>query len=506
VIRIKADDRMAYLPAAPGAADLVVRANATAFAGKTAEAKQRIQVKQIEVKIEPASSQMRTESTASFVAVAYNATNPRVTWSASAGSIDANGNYTAPAQPGTYTLTAASVSNAQRKATATVEVKSGVVVRLDPASATLEPGAHKTFLATVEGATNTAVQWSATAGSITSDGVFTAPNALGTTVTVTARSVQDPDATGTATVRVDTAASGYTIALIDPFGYNRGMTSKDFGVNRNGQVAGTTIGGVLPVAFLWQNGQTTSIHAALASEQSVAAAINDAGQVAGGLRNPDQGDYRAFRWQGGQASAFSPSGSEGRGINNAGDVVGSSGMPAIWRDGQFSLLPTPSGTTSGAALDISDAGQIVGYVYGSSGRAVLWENGQMIELPELYSVTAINNAGQVAGTSSGGRAAIWQNGQMTDLGSLGGSASAASDINDAGQVVGQSRTADGKCHPFLWQGGKMIDLTTLVPSSLGLNIDCSSNLELKSVAISNAGHILILRAYSAGAVLLTPKQ
>ena len=46
----------------------------------------------------------------------------------------------------------------------------------------------------------------------------------------------------------------------------------------------------------------------------------------------------------------------------------------------------------------------------------------------------------------------------TGLGTLGGSSSVATDINERGQVVGISRTASGEQHVFLWQRGKMTDL------------------------------------------------
>jgi titin len=80
---------------------------------------------------------------------------------------------------------------------------------------------------------------------------------------------------------------------------------------------------------------------------------------------------------------------------------------------------------------------------------------------------SINNAGQVVGDAdTSGNAAfhgfLYQNGSMTDLGTLGGTSSVAVGINSAGQVVGGAyRSGNAAFHGFLYQNGSMTDLGTL---------------------------------------------
>ncbi|GAB3447041.1 hypothetical protein NX773_11440 [Massilia solisilvae] len=68
----------------------------------------------------------------------------------------------------------------------------------------------------------------------------------------------------------------------------------------------------------------------------------------------------------------------------------------------------------------------------------------------------INAYGQVAGTmlvSGGSHAFLFSGGTLTDIGTLGGSSSEAARMNDYGQVVGRSSTADASWAPFIYSGG-----------------------------------------------------
>lgn len=76
-----------------------------------------------------------------------------------------------------------------------------VSVAISPTSVTLSPGMAQQFSAIVTGTTNSAVTWSATGGTISSSGLYTAPTVAGTYV-VKATSVVDTTKSASATINV----------------------------------------------------------------------------------------------------------------------------------------------------------------------------------------------------------------------------------------------------------------------------------------------------------------
>jgi hypothetical protein len=148
----------------------------------------------------------------SFTAAVQNTSDTDVTWyvnqvnggSSSTGTITSTGVYTAPTVTSqtVFTVTAVANANTSITASAAVTVTPAVSVTLNVHTASVKTGQSQQFIATVINTPNTAVTWQVNGivggntmlGTITTGGLYTAPNSVPTpaTVTVTAVSVADP--------------------------------------------------------------------------------------------------------------------------------------------------------------------------------------------------------------------------------------------------------------------------------------------------------------------------
>jgi probable HAF family extracellular repeat protein len=95
----------------------------------------------------------------------------------------------------------------------------------------------------------------------------------------------------------------------------------------------------------------------------------------------------------------------------------------------------------------------------------------------------LNEAGEVVGgaTTSGDasfHATLWRNGESVDLGTLEGDCASIALANNArGQIIGESYSCDGtQQRTFLWDGGAMIDLNTVISVGSNLQLAWATNI------------------------------
>src|SRR6185437_2271694 len=181
----------------------------------------------------------------------------------------------------------------------------------------------------------------------------------------------------------------------------------------------------------------------------------------------------AFKWQRGKltdlgalpgnnsSAVFQVNGSGvGTGMSETGALDPNTGYPAenavLFKNGSVINLGTLPGGHEGQATAINDRGQVAGFA----------DNG----VPDPVSMFGPVNGPGDPGWVTQSRSFIWQDGKMQDLGTLGGPDALMTTLNARGQIAGDSYTnatpnpANGgvpTTHPFLWQDGHMRDLGTL---------------------------------------------
>jgi probable HAF family extracellular repeat protein len=202
---------------------------------------------------------------------------------------------------------------------------------------------------------------------------------------------------------------------------------------------------------------------------SEAYAINDEGQVVGISDNFDGSETHAFFYSDGtmhDLGTFGGTFSQAFAINNIGQVVGNADQPFV--PGQRGITDAFLSNNGGALVDL---GTLPGF--GPDSTAF-----------------DINDRGQIAGESESAnpikREAFLYDPDtgMHDLGTLG-VGSYALGINDQGQVVGYNELQGGSSAAFLDTGGVMTDLNTLLPPNADWVL-------IRALDINDKGQILTI--------------
>ncbi|WP_374675994.1 hypothetical protein [Ideonella sp.] len=241
------------------------------------------------------------------------------------------------------------------------------------------------------------------------------------------------------------ATTTYSLTILENHGNIEGQRSSALGISRKGVAVGQSIASDEDqiVAVRWSASGVAEALPRIGTGNNAAIAANDRGQVLG-VVDP---------------------------------TPGANGVPVLWEsDGSWAYLtPLVEGGLS-TASGINKKGQIVG----SSQReprgpylAVNWRKGAppnpYPNVPGAYgsAATAVALNGWVGGYTmfslSEQRATVWKDRVPTDLGTLGGTSSAVTAINDVGYAVGWSRGfGNNNTRPFILKGGNsLVELPTL---------------------------------------------
>lgn len=258
-----------------------------------------------------------------------------------------------------------------------------------------------------------------------------------------------------------------------------GANSVAYAINDRGEVVGTSQTATrMWRAFLWTPTGGMRDLGALSGLNSEALDINENGVVVG--TDNTTGDRRAFRWTAGAGMSYLPvpvvgGTSAAYGVNNAGEVVGwtarcfsCSGAAAHWdaAGSHTQIHPPFFGYIDSRALDINDAGQVVGYAYGSRARPFIWPAPDGDQPACALSggdgrAQGISNTGEIVGVGSTSfstspvysrpvRCRMPQFAVGQELARPSGEEGSVEKVNDSGFAVGSIRNPQGQTRAVRW--------------------------------------------------------
>ena len=188
----------------------------------------------VSVTVSPSTASLQAGQQTQFTATVRGTHNKAMTWTASGGTVTSGGQYTAPSSAGTYTLTATSVTDSSKSASAVITVSqpSQMSISVSPGTASLQSGGQQQFTAYVSGTSNTAVTWAVThgTGTITQSGLYTAPQAVETDIVV-ATSQADSTESASASITVVAPAAGQVAVSPTSFSFGNVVIGSNSALN-----------------------------------------------------------------------------------------------------------------------------------------------------------------------------------------------------------------------------------------------------------------------------------
>ncbi len=164
---------------------------------------------------------------------------------------------------------------------------------------------------------------------------------------------------------------------------------------------------------------------------------------------------------------------------------------AVWINGDLVGVPPPPGGDGADVFGVSPEGGILVGITSVAGRtrAAAWQIGvgsaALISLPgsQTYCyASAASSAGWMVGRCDlPDRSALWPRlDPPIDLGSLASEfgLEGANDINELGEIVGQSANAQHITRPYLWRDGQMIDIGGDPPERRGVAYGINDRTEI----------------------------
>jgi len=232
----------------------------------------------VTVQLSPTSQTLSPAAQQQFTATVISSSNQSVTWTVDAaglgnsttGSITTTGLYTAPQLSGTHMITATSVADSTKSASAAITVQGSVSV--SPASVGLTFGGSQQFTAAVVGANNPVVTWfvdgvsggNSSVGTIDTKGNYIAPSQPGNhTITAAVSSLNEQ---ASASVAVLTLSVSPTGILVSPGATQQftadiqGATNTTVTWSVDGIAGGNATGGTISAGGLYTAPIATGAH------------------------------------------------------------------------------------------------------------------------------------------------------------------------------------------------------------------------------------------------------